>query len=724
MADTLDGGGVQSTGATWRVGVDIGGTFTDFVILAPDSRMQRLKILSTPDNYARAITEGLRNVLSDDARRGIDTLVHGTTVATNAILQGTRQNIALVTTRGFRDTLELRRGRRPDSYALNWTPPPPLVERALRLEVNERLDAVGQVVVPLEDADVDRCIQVAQDNGIAAIAICLINAYANPVHERRIAERIAAALPHVKVTCSSLIAPEPGEFERTSTTVVNALLLPVVHEYLHGLEGALREIGVTPQPQVMQSDGTTAGVPLVCERPYLIIESGPAAGMVAAASLVEELGRPSVITFDMGGTTAKAGLIKDHRVALNDEQEVGHSINRGAGFSKGAGYVVRGACVDLTEVGSGGGSVAWVDNGGALRVGPQSTGASPGPACYGLGGHEPTVTDANVVLGYVNPEAIAGGRKRIHRDLAHEAMLKLAHRLGVSELEAAWAVFCVANATMRRAIRAVSVERGYDPRRFTLVAFGGAGGVHAAALAADLEMPEVVVPIVPGLFSSLGLMFSDIASTRIATRRVELSTAATPDLDHAVAALAREAAAELRRHHRLGAEPEVEAFASLQYRGQSTTLTLPMPDSGSAQERAHELARRFHEAHQRTRGHSAESEPIEVTTLRVRVFARAPKMRFCDLASSVIAMPDGTSTGQRRPRDLYFGPALGVHQTPVIARRDLHESPTTGPLVVEEAESTIIVPPRCSARIDHTGSILIDTGHGRSATTNGPLEET
>jgi len=712
MTDPFEGGATLRAGETWRVGVDIGGTFTDFVIRAPDSQLHRLKILSTPDNYSRAITEGLEDALVSSARRSIDALVHGTTIATNAILQGTRQNIALVTTRGFRDALELRRGRRPDSYALKWAPPAPLVNRALRLEVNERLDANGEMVVPLADDDIDRCIQVIRDNEVVAVAVCLINAYANPAHERRIAERIAAALPHVKVTCSAFVDPVPGEFERCSTTVVNAFLLPVVQEYLEGLESSLHDIGVGCRPQVMQSDGTTAGAELICERPCLIIESGPAAGMVAAANLAAELNRSSVITFDMGGTTAKAGLVKDHHVALNDEQEVGDSINRGGGFSRGSGYLVRGVCVDLTEVGSGGGSVAWVDSAGALRVGPQSTGARPGPACYGLGGTEPTVADAHVVLGYLNPEAIAGGKKPIHRDLAHHVMAGLGQRLGISELEAAWGVYSVANAVMRRAIRAVSVERGHDPRRFTLMAFGGAGGVHAASLAAEMEMPEVVVPIVPGLFSSLGLMFSDVAVTRAAARRVELSTSTLRELEDAVSGLAREAATELRRHHRLETEPEVEAFVSLQYRGQSTSLTLPLPTSGTPQERARELARWFHEAHQRARGHSAESEPIEVTIVRARVVVRAPKMRFRDLAPAVLAVPGGRSGARPHTRELYFGPMLGIHGTLVIARTELCESPVPGPLVVEEPESTTIVPPGFSARIDRTGSILIDTGCG------------
>jgi N-methylhydantoinase A len=692
--------------ATWRVGVDIGGTFTDFVILTPESRLERIKLLSTPDDYSRAITSGLKDGMSDAARAGVDAFVHGTTVATNAILEETTQKIGLITTRGFRDVLELRRARRPHLYELNWEPPHPLAGRALRLEVSERMDAAGNVIEPLDESGIDRAIETLRNEGVAAVAVCLLNAYANPTHERRVAERVAAALPGVKVTWSAMLAPEPREYERTSTTVVNAFLLPVVHDYLTRLERSLREIGVTPQPQVMQSDGTTANATLVRERPFLIIESGPAAGVVAAARLAEEMGRPAVIAFDMGGTTAKACLVKDHRVALNEELEVGDSINRGGGHSRGAGYVVRAACVDLTEVGSGGGSIAWVDGGGSLRVGPKSSGANPGPACYGQGGKDATVTDAHVVLGYLNPDAIAGGKKRIHRELAHEAMAVLAKKLNVSERDAAYGIFSVATAAMRRAVRAVSVERGYDPRRFTLVSFGGAGGLHAAALAADLEMPEVAVPIAPGLFSSLGLLFSDVAVTRVASRRIELNAAALGVIDGDIAERATDATAELERHHRLDARPDIEAVLSLQYIGQSATLTVPMTATGSDAERAAALTAAFHAEHRLARGHAAEDQAIEVTAIRVRVVARAPKMRFADLAGSFVTAPAGW-TPQARAREMYFGPKDGAHLTRVVARHELSARALAGPLLIEEPESTIVVPPGFDARLHETGSVLI-----------------
>jgi N-methylhydantoinase A len=515
----------QPADDAWRIGADIGGTFTDIVALGPNRMLRRIKVLSTPGNYSLAISKTLHDDLDDDARRATASFIHGTTIATNTILEDKAPAVALITTAGFRDVLEIRRSRRPNLYDLTWQPPPALVPRRLRWELDERMATDGSVLVPLQDDDIDRCIAAiaSQPEHISAIAVCLINSFANPEHEERVAVRLRQALPTTKVTISSALIPEPREFERTSTTVVNALLLPVVDDYLTTLERSLAEIQIGAPVHVMQSDGTTVTSGLVRSRPFAIIESGPAAGVVAAARLAEEMGRPSVIAFDMGGTTAKAALIEDFRPSFTDELEVGDSLNRASGLTRGSGYAVRSPCVDLSEVGAGGGSIAWVDGGGALRVGPASAGAEPGPACYGNGGVDATVTDAHVVLGYLNPEAIAGGTKRIYAERAHQAVAGIASRLQLSVPDAAFGIYSVVNSNMRRAVRTVSVERGRDPRTFSLFAFGGAGGLHAAALAAEVEMPEVVIPIVPGLFSSLGLLFSELAVTRVAAHRAPLS---------------------------------------------------------------------------------------------------------------------------------------------------------------------------------------------------------
>lgn len=697
----------MSVAGGWRVGADIGGTFTDIVALAPDGAVQRMKVPSTVDDYARGICAGLEHGLGARRLREIDQVVHGTTIATNAILQEDVTRLALITTEGFRDLLELRRSRRPTLYDLTWRPPPALVPRRLRLGVAERIAADGTVLEPLDEASLrDRAATLRRER-VDAVAVCLLHAYANPAHERRIAEILAEELPHVRVTLSSAIAPEPGEYERSSTTAVNGFLLPVVEDYVIRLETSLAEAAVRAPLQIMQSDGTTAGAELVRERPFLIIESGPAAGVSAAARLAAETGRDAIITFDMGRTTAKASLVEHFRPDLASELEVGNSINRGGGFMRGAGYLVRAACVDLTEVGSGGGSIAWIDRGGALRVGPQSAGSVPGPACYDGGGTEATVTDAHVVLGYVNPSSIAGGNKALRADLATAAITRLSRRLGLSVLDTAHGIFSIATATMRRAVRAVSVERGRDPRAHALVAFGGAGGVHAAALAAEMEMDEVVVPIVSGLFSSLGLLFADTAVSRMSAIRAPLDDRAADTIDAAAAALSNQARGELHQFGDRGAAPEIEVRVNLRYVGQSSTLMLPYRAGSDVAL----LARSFHSEHRRIYGQAAEEEAIEVTAVRVRASWPAPSLTFAEIARQEIERDGlGARVGPPATRSLYFGPQVGSVQAPIIRRSSLAGAAQAGPLVVEEAEATVLVPPHTTASLDDTGSIILRAG--------------
>ena len=700
----------MSAVAGWRVGADIGGTFTDIVALGADGGLRRMKVPSTTDDYARGICAGLADGLGAEQLREVDQVVHGTTIATNAILQEETARLALITTDGFRDLLELRRSRRPTLYDLTWRPPPALVPRRLRLGVVERVAVDGTVLESLEEASVLACVETLRREGVDAVAVCLLHAYAHPAHEQRVAEILHRELPDVRVTLSSAIAPEPGEYERSSTTAVNGFLLPVVEDYLVRLETSLNASGVRAPLQIMQSDGTTAGSELVRERPFLIIESGPAAGVSAAARLAAEMGRDAIVTFDMGGTTAKASLVEHFRTDLAGELEVGNSINRGGGFMRSSGYLVRAACVDLTEVGSGGGSIAWIDRGGALRVGPTSAGSSPGPACYDGGGTEATVTDAHVVLGYVNPVSIAGGNKPLRADLATAAIERLAEPLGLSVLDTAHGIFAVATATMRRAVRAVSVERGRDPRAHALVAFGGAGGLHAAALAAEMEMDEVVVPIVAGLFSSLGLLFADTAVSRMAAVRVALDDGAAEAIDAAAGALSADAREQLSRLGGRDGEPEIEIRVNLRYIGQSSTLMLPYEPGIEVSI----LADSFHSEHRRAYGQAAKDEGVEVTAVRVRASWPAPSLTFAEIARQEIerGRTAAQSDGAPVTRSLYFGPETGAVEGPIITRASLHEAPRVGPLVIEEAEATVLVPPRTTASLDATGSVILRRGAG------------
>jgi N-methylhydantoinase A len=698
------------TGVGWRLGADIGGTFTDIVALSDAGELRRTKVLTRHRGYAEAIVEGLLGLLDSAELAATERVTHGTTIATNAILEESDANIALVTTEGFGDVLELRRARRPSLYDLAWRPPRPLVPRERRFELDERLAADGTIVRAPADVDLDACIDRLDAADVAAVAVCLFNSYANPVHEERVAERLRERLPEIDVTVSSSLAPEIKEYERTSTTVVNAFLLPIVRRYVRELASALHAIGIGAPLEIMQSDGTTASADSTADRPFRIIESGPAAGVVAAAALAREMDRSRVIAFDMGGTTAKASLIDDFRAGLTDELEVGDTLTRGAGLTRGSGYTVRSPCIDLTEVGAGGGSIAWVDDGGTLRVGPASAGSEPGPACYGLGGTDATVADAHVVLGYLNPSAIAGGSKLIDPALAHGAIGAVAEQLGLSVLDAAYGIYEIASAQMQRAVRSVSVERGRDPRDYSLVAFGGAGGLHAAALAAELELREVIVPIAPGLFSSLGLLFSDLAATRLINHRAPLSTETIGSLRATVDRLAAQAETALREELSAVGDVVPEASVALRYVGQSSSLMLGLDGLDEQDDAAvATLTASFHREHARVYGHAAEGETVE--TVSVMVTGLAPREKFT--FSEIGAAYDSATGAPAAARDMYFGPLHGSLPAAILSRPSLRVGPVSGPAVIEEFDTTIIVPPDVVASLHETGSVLLTVSGNR-----------
>src|SRR5262245_24783850 len=459
-----------------RVGVDIGGTFTDLVLRLPDGSLQVSKVPSTPDDPGRAVVEGLGVLLRTAGLTPGDVveIVHGTTVASNTILQKTGAVTGLITTRGFRDVLEIGRVRTPDLYDLTWEKPRPLVPRRLRLEVDERIAADGSIVRPLDEAGVARAAEALVRAGVQVIAICFINSYINPAHEQAAERVVRRTVPGIDVTASYAVLPEMKEYERTSTTVVNGYLLPVMRRYLANLAGSLERIGVGAPLLVVASNGGVVGARQAAERPAFAVGSGPAAGVTGAARLGAALGEPSLIVFDMGGTTAKASLVEAGQPTLTNEYEFREGISTSSRFIKAGGYMLKVPAIDIAEVGTGAGSIAWIDPGGLLRVGPQSAGARPGPASYGIGGTRPTITDANVVLGYLNPAHLAGGELPLRADLAREAIERDVGRpLGLGLIDAARGIRDVANASMARAIRAVTIERGRDPHDFTLVAFGG-----------------------------------------------------------------------------------------------------------------------------------------------------------------------------------------------------------------------------------------------------------
>jgi len=681
-----------------RIGIDIGGTFTDIVAVRPDGRLERCKLLSTPDDYGRAILRGIRQVLDAANLSGPDVkeLIHGTTVATNAILSETGARTGLITTRGFRDVLEIGRLRTSRLYDLSYEKPRPLVPRRCRLEATERIAADGTVQVPLDEKDVQTAIQRLKAQEVESVAVCLLNAYVNPAHEQRIGQLLRSAGPWF-VTLSSEVLPEIREYERTSTTVVNAYILPVVQTYLRGLREKLRGAGISAPLRIMQSAGGITDAENAAERPVQIVESGPAAGVVAAAALGRRIGRPDMITLDMGGTTAKAALIEEGRIPRAADYEVGGGISLAGRLLGSGGYPLRVPCIDLAEIGAGGGSLLRVDAGGALQVGPDSAGADPGPICYSRGGTRPTLTDANLLLGYLNPSGLAGGALPLDLEAARRAFSEaIARPLNLPVEEAALGAHRIAGARMVRAVRAVSAERGRDPRKFLLLAFGGNGPLHAADMARTLEVPQVLVPPAPGLFSAVGLLAAGLQRdlVRACLRRIE-------GLDPAQVQAVYADMEEEARRSLPGAR--LAQSADLRYVGQSYELNLPVPDRSG--DLLGDLRAAFEAEHERTYGHRAETDPVEVVALRLRATLPAPDLPMAKVGPLPRPLPH-RERGETRLA--YFGPPHGWVETPILSRGDLPSDLAPGPMIVEDYDATTVVPPGAKARLDEWGNIVIE----------------
>jgi N-methylhydantoinase A len=647
-----------------RIGIDIGGTFTDLVFLAPDGKVERAKVLSTPDDYSQGIATGLESTLASGALKidDIAQIMHGTTVATNAILEGKGARVALITTRGFRDVLEIRRLRMPVLYDIRFRKPKTLVPRNLRFEIEERINSEGEVDRPFDSAGVKQVVEKVLAQKVDAVAVCLINSYANGAHERLVRDLIRAKDQDIPVTLSSELLPEIKEYERTSTTVVNTYILPVVKHYLGRLAERLDERKIHKPLTIMQSSGGAMSAGAAAERPIHIIESGPAAGVVGAAELARRLDNMSLLSFDMGGTTAKAALVDKGQYLRVGSLEVGGGINIAGRLLSGGGYHVRAPAIDIAEVGAGGGSLVQLDGGGGLKVGPESAGAAPGPACYARGGTKPTVTDANVILGFINPVALAGGGLPLRRDLAVKALDEaVAKPMGLSIEEAAWGVHRVANATMARALRAVSTERGRDPREFAIMAFGGNGPVHAATLA---KLP-----------AALDKVF----------RTME---------EEGGSALADEGFGPEHRRY--------ERQIDLRYVGANSELTVDFPTEGDA---AAILRQGFGAAHERQYGYRSDEEAVE--TMNLRVVARG--IAAMAHVPNRLTLGDAPHAG-RGARQVYFGPEIGSVKTPICARADLDGTWRQGPLLVEEFDSTSVIPPGARARRIAWDTIEIELG--------------
>ena len=699
------GPGAHASPRRVRIGVDVGGTFTDIVLRLPDGSLRVAKVPSTPDDPGVAVVAGLADLLP---ATGVDPgavaeVVHGTTVASNTILQKRGARVGLLTTRGFRDVLEIGRVRMPDLFDLTWEKPAPLVPRRLRLEVDERIAADGSVVRPLDAAGCAAAADRLVALGAEAIAVCFINSYRNAAHERAALDLLSARHPSVDVTASCLVLPEIKEYERTSTTVVNAYLRPVMRRYLATLAEGLSRIGVGAPLLVVASNGGVVGADAAGERPAFAVGSGPAAGVAGAARLGRAMAEENLIVFDMGGTTAKASLVEGGRLSLTTEYEFRDGISTSSRFIKAGGYMLKVPAIDVAEVGAGAGSIAAIDAGGLLRVGPESAGAAPGPACYGRGGERPTVTDANVALGYLNPEYLAGGELRLDAALGRRAIERdVAGPLGLGLVEAAHGVRAVANASMARAIRSVTIERGRDPRDFTLVAFGGSGPVHAWDVAAALDIRRILVPVSPGVFTAVGMLASDVEHHLVRAAGGPLGPSALEAANARLDEMEREARASLAAEGYAGEHARIECRADLRYAGQASELIIPIPGGRLGAEALPALRQAFEREYAQTYGY-ATGEEIEL--VNVRIVATGLLSDRLDFAAARAARAGAPRVRTRRA--VCFdrqGPAV---DTPVWPREDVSAEGRAGPLVVENYDSTVVVPPGAMIRRDRLDNLVI-----------------
>ena len=692
----------QEMGMTIRIAADIGGTFTDIAVVLENGSLATHKLQSSPADYADAAIRGIVALAGElgVAPDAITEILHGCTIATNVILEQKGAHTALVTTAGFRDVLELRRVRVPRLYDPLYEKPPPLVPRERRFEVAERIGATGDVVVPLDEEAVERVARLIAAEKVEAVAVCFLNSFVNPAHERRAGALLRRILPDCFVTLSVDVLPQIREYERTSSTVINAYIGPAVKSYLETMIAELAIAGVRGPLLIMQSSGGLIGAHAVVDKPAQIIECGPAAGVIGASRIGLAAGYRDLISFDMGGTTAKASLIENGRVLSADEYEVGGGITLSSKLVKDAGYVLKLPAIDIAEVGAGGGSIVWLDKANAIKVGPHSAGALPGPACYDTGGAAPTVTDANVVLGFLNDTSLAGGSVPIRAELARQAIAtQIAGPLRRSLLDTAYGIHSVANTAMMRAVKSVTTYRGRDPRDFVLFAFGGNGGVHGVELARTLRIRRVVVPLAAGVFSAIGLLFAPVELTLTQGFLRRSDAIVLPDLEAAYDRLGREV------ERQMGASPGQVALrrqAELRYAGQAYELTVDAPPGTLNPAWLRALEQNFNAEHERIYGRRhGGGQAIELVTLKI--IGAIPTARPARLARQI-----NVSRPVVFERSAYFGSRFGSVATPVIARAQLDHMPRGGPLIVEEYEGTIVVPPDCCASLDDGGNIVID----------------
>jgi N-methylhydantoinase A len=679
----------------WRVGVDSGGTFTD-VCLFDDTtgRVEVWKVGSTPDDPSRGIVAGVAEAIDRVGAmpNAIGWFGHGTTVSTNALIQHRGARTGLITTDGFRDLLEIGRQKRPDLYDLMVDKPVPLVSRDLRLEVPERLRHDGSVEIALDELALRQAVRRLRNADVAAVAVCFLYGFINTAHEVAAARILQEEFPEAFASISHEVAPEFREFERLSTTVVNAYLGPVMRGYILRLGERLRALGMHATPHLTQSNGGVISFAQAERLPVRTVLSGPSTGVVGAREVGRLAGYRDLIAFDMGGTSTDVSLLSAGECRLSGEATV-------------QGYPIKAPMLDIHTVGAGGGSIAFVDN-GLLKVGPASAGAHPGPVCYGLGNTAPTVTDANLVLGLLNPRYLLGGRMTVHHDLAREAIQRLAASLGLDPMATALGMLSVVTANMARAIRVISVQRGYDPRDYTLIAFGGAGPLHAARLARELDITRVLVPRNPGILCAMGLLLTDVRADFAMTRLRALEPEVLADLRDAFQALEGHAADWFDDEGIAAENRRISRTVDMRYAGQNYELAVALPDGEIGSQSLVTLAEGFAAVHRRLYGFVADDEPVQLVTFRVEATGVVPKASFTSWP--LTGSDPARALLERRP--VWLQEANDFVPCAVYDRERLEAGDRfEGPAIVEQMDATTFVPDGMAARVDTWLNLILET---------------
>jgi N-methylhydantoinase A len=692
-----------------RIGVDIGGTFTDLVWVDDATGEVRVgKLLTTPKDPSQAVEQGVVTVLHDAGSQAADVrgVIHGTTLATNALIERKGARTGLLTTAGFRDAVEIGREGRYDMYDLFIDQPSPLVPRHLRLEVKERIMAGGGVLTPLDRGSARAAIARLKEAGVEAVAICLLHAYRNPVHERALKNICGELLPGVPVSCSSEVVPEIREYERTSTTCANVYVMPLMARYLDDLEHKLQDLGIPGRFYIMLSAGGVATPDTAKRVPIRLVESGPAAGALAAARMARELGEPRLLSFDMGGTTAKACVIDGGEPLLAREFEVARADR----FKKGSGLPIRVPCIELIEIGAGGGSLARVDRMGLLKVGPDSAGADPGPACYAQGGKVPTVTDADLLLGYLDPGFFLGGRMRLDVDAARQAVeATVARPMGLTLIDAACGIHRVVNENMAGAARVHGIERGKDLRAYPLFAFGGAGPVHAWNVGRILKVPRVLVPFGAGAMSAYGLLAAPLAFDFVRTASQRLDAADWPQINRLYEEMEAEGCAVLRGASVSEDTVRIRRTAEMHYTGQGHDVEVELPAGTLAAASLGPITERFEDAYRALYSRVPMGVPIEALNFRVVVSGPLPDISVSG-AKPAAAAPAATPS-PKGTRKAYFPEAGGYVDTPVYDRYTLTPGAAfAGPAIIEERESTTVAGPNARVRVDGRLTLILEPG--------------